>query len=104
MTLAINPAGGTPREIAQRIGALLMGKINSVGTVTLDANAADTTVANAFIGSSSVVLLMPMTANAAGALAGAYIDPADYITDISFVIRHANDAQVDKQFRYAILG
>jgi hypothetical protein len=39
---------------------------------------------------------MPMTANAAAALATTYIVPAKG----QFVITHANNAQADKTFRY----
>ena len=104
MTLALNPTGGTPREVAERIGAILAGKLNSAGSVTLTANAAETTIKNAFIGSSSSVLLAPQTANAAAAIATTYIDPADYVTGNTFVIRHANNAQVDREFGYFIVG
>lgn len=105
MTLALNPSTPTPREIAERVNAVLRGKINSIGTVTLTANAGSTTV-KAAVGSMSVVLLMPQTANAAAEIGNGtlYIAPSNYVKDTSFQITHANNSQADRAYGFAILG
>lgn len=71
------------------------------GSITLTANAASTTLTDDRITASSVISLMPTTANAAAAIATTYIGT----TAIgSATITHANDAQVDKTFKYSIAG
>lgn len=70
------------------------------GTVTLTANAASTTVVHSSINADVVISLMPTTANAAAALGTTYIVPAKG----QFVINHANNAQVDKTFAWAVAG
>jgi hypothetical protein len=79
------------------------GKLNIVETVTLDANAASTTLEDELITEASQVVLTPETANAAAALATTYLPRADYSTG-QVVIRHANNAQVDKTFTYSVIG
>ena len=84
----------------QQLGA---GRSNAVGAVTLTANAASTVVSDNNVAVGSTISLMPTTANAAAALATTYI-PTATIVNKSFTITHANNAQVDKTFRYAIVG
>ena len=93
------------RQLAEGVNQALNGKLNSTGLVTLTANAASTVVTDFRIGNDSVILLMPLTANAATALATTYIlttgiDPLN----VQFTITHANNAQTDKSFRYVVLG
>lgn len=106
MTLFLPPSGGNPREVALAIAQLIKGKINSVGTVTLAASVASTVVPESLVGDNSVILLMPQTAHAAAELGNgtAYIAPADYVRGVSFKITHANNAQADRVFGYALLG
>lgn len=106
MSLLLPDHGGRPRDISLAVNQALKGKINSVGTVTLAANAASTTVNNAFVGSESGIFLFPQTAHAGAELAagGCYIPPANYIKGTSFTITHANNAQTDRTFSYVILG
>jgi len=48
---------------------------------------------------------MPTTANASAELgSGTWIVPEATILNGSFVITHANNAQADRTFRYAIIG
>jgi hypothetical protein len=82
----------------QQLGA---GRSNAVGSVTLTANAASTVVSDNNVASGSTIYLMPTTSNAAAAIATTYIAT---IVNKSFTITHANNAQVDKTFRYAIVG
>lgn len=75
------------------------GKLNNGGEVTLTANSATTTLTDSLITTNSVILLMPMTANAAVALGGLYFSaPAAG----SVVINHANNAQTDRTYKYTV--
>lgn len=89
------------RQIASVLNNVLQGKLNCTGTLTLTANAASTTLTDARVGANSVVATMATTANAAAALGGLYFDT---FLDGSCVAHHANDANIDKTFRYAIFG
>ena len=106
MTKALPLYGGTPQEVATAVNQALRGKINSLDSVTLTANAASTTVADERIGASTVVLLMPQTANASAEVGAGtiYIKPSDYVLKTSYKITHANNAQTDRIFGVAILG
>lgn len=103
MTLALPPAGADPRRVAETVNRILAGKINSAGIVTLTAGAGTTTVQNAFVSKSSVILFAARTANAA-AIAEPYVTEANVTDGTSFVITHANNANADKEFSYVILG
>ena len=91
------------RLIAEAIAQILDGNLALTKDVTLTANVASTTVTDKRIGRNRALLLMPTTANAAGALATTYI-PTATITDGAAVIQHANNAQTDRTFRLLILG
>lgn len=107
MTLLLPPSGtDDKREVATAVNQAIKGKLNSFGTVTLTHDAASTTVANALVSKTSVILLMPQTAHAAAELGNgtAYIAPADIVSETSFKITHANNSQTDRTFGYIILG
>lgn len=89
------------RKTASVVNNILGGKTNNTGTVTLTANAASTVVGDFRATSSSVIVLMPTTANAAGAIATTYVSSRGTKT---FTLTHANNAQVDKTFGYAVVG
>ena len=86
------------RRITQ---ALNVNADGQTGTVTLTANAASTTLTDSRLTASSVILMMPTTANAAGAIATTYIGTRAIG---SATITHANNAQADKTFAYAVIG
>ncbi len=88
-------------KMARAINNILKGKTNNVGDVTLTANAASTVVTDPRVGYNSVVTLSPTTSNAAAAIGTTYI--ATY-GDGTFTITHANNAQVDKVFKYTVVG
>jgi hypothetical protein len=75
------------------------GKTNNGGEVTLTANAATTTLSDPLITKNTGIFLQPTTTNAAGALATTYFDAP---TPGSIVIRHANNAQADRTFKYGV--
>ncbi len=89
------------REIASVLNNVVQGKLNNTGTLTLTANAATTTLTDPRIGANSCIVLMPHTANAAGAIATTYFTA---FADGSCTVNHANNAQVDKTFTYAVFG
>lgn len=91
------------REISQVVNNILDGKLNSTGTKTLSASATSTVVSDERAGPSSVVLLMPTTANAAAEIANgtAYVSGR---AKRSFTITHANNSQTDRTFGYVIIG
>jgi len=88
-------------RLADAINNILRGKLNITGEVTLTASSATTTLTDPRIGSGSVIVMQPTTANAAGALSGLYFGTPG---DGTITINHANNAQADKTFRYAIIG
>lgn len=81
------------------------GKLEIVGEVTLTPSATSTTLTDVRISPQSVIVWHPRTANAAAELANGTM----YITDANMgngtaTITHANNAQTDRDFRFAVLG
>lgn len=73
----------------------IRGKLNIQTELTLTANAATTTLSDDTITKFSSVVLVPLTANAAAALATTYFSaPASG----GITVNHANNAQVDRNF------
>ncbi len=101
--LTLNPGEKDPRRIVDVVRQLIEGRNNAVGTVTLTANAATTTVKAPNCAPGSFPFLFPMTANAAAAVATTFI-LASNVTTGQFVISHANNAQTDKAFGWVVLG
>jgi hypothetical protein len=91
---------GQARDVTNNI---MRGKLNCTGTKSLGPGAATTTLSNQLIGGGSVVLLQPITANAAAELGNGtlYFDPP---AAGSVVIHHANNAQTDRTFNYVVIG
>lgn len=91
------------RKIIACIRQLGEGRSNANGTFTLTANAASTTVTAALCGSGSLILYMPTTANAAAEV-GAGTMYIGTVSNGSFVVTHANNANADRTFKYIALG
>lgn len=102
---AINlaPSSRFEAEVDRVIKGLLLGKTNNIGTVTLAAAAATTTLTDPRITVYSAITLVPQTANAQLALSTVYI-PRTTQKNGETVINHANDAATDKTFTYVITG
>lgn len=98
--LSTNP---TPRETAERINGLILGRGNNKHTVTLTANAASTVVDNPAVHEGSVIHFMPTTANAAAELASGnmYVSSRGSGT---FTITHNNAASIDRTFEFTFTG
>ena len=91
------------RKVVLAINNILRGKTNNTGSVILTENSATSTLTDIRIGINSVILLQPTTANASAEIGAGTIyfdDPGDG----SVVINHANNAQTDRTFKYAIIG
>lgn len=95
------PPEPRPREIAERMNAVLRGKINSTGAITLTANQATTTLTDLNIGQDSLVLMSPVTANAQ-AEGHPWISPIASVG--SATLNHANNAQTDRTYNYLVIG
>jgi hypothetical protein len=81
--------------------ALLNGRSRNRGTLTLTANVTSTDVKDARFQSSQSVVLCPMTANAATAVATTYVSAR---TTGQFTLTHANTATTDRTFEYIFVG
>ena len=92
------------RRLQEAVNALGSGRSNAIGTLTLSANASNTTLTDRRIGIDSRVMLLPLTANAAAALYAApfVLKSAQGIGAITFA--HASNAQIDRRFDYIIQG
>lgn len=99
----IPPSGASEREVHSAVRQIIDGRGNYTGTVTLTAGAASTAVPRTNANENAIVLLFPMTANAAAALTTTYVAQAS-ITKTGFSVTHANNAQTDRTFAYAMVG
>ena len=92
---------GWGRRVSKVINNLLIGKLNNTGTLTLGNGAVSTTVSDARVGPSSVILLMPISATGAISLDQWRIATR---TDGSFVVTHTSTSTADCTAAYAVLG
>ena len=82
---------------------MMDGKTNNRGAFTITANAATTVITDLRVGADSVILPVSTTANASAEVAagGFYVSSVGKQT---FTVTHANDAQTDRTFKYAVIG
>ena len=95
--------GGDARQVAAVVNRMAQGKLNCTGSVTLAVGAASTGVSDPRATATSIVLLMPVTANAAAELGNGTL----YVTARvkgAFTLAHANNAQADRMFGYVLIG
>ena len=97
----LRPNEVEPRKIASSVNRVIEGRTDNYGSVTLTANTTTTTVTNQWASENSTIALSPRTANAAAAIAASYISTK---SNGSFIITHANNAQTDRTFDYAMIG
>lgn len=93
------------RKLFDALFRVMQGKIQCVGEVTLNPSASTTVLTDLRISIQSAILFDPRTANAANELFGGTM----YILDANrgkgtATITHANNAQADKKFFYAVVG
>jgi hypothetical protein len=89
------------KRVHDVIRGIQAGKLNATTTVTLAAGATTTTFEDERIGPASVILFMPLTAHAAGALGGLHVSGR---AQGSATLAHANSVDADKTFGVAIIG
>lgn len=89
-------------KYALSLQQIASGRSNATGIVTLTPSAASTTVNTINCAEGSGVSLTPNTAHAAAEIGNGTL----YVvaSNKSFVITHANNAQTDRTFTYAIQG
>ncbi len=106
MTVSIPSINETNlKTVIRAIQQLSAGRSNAVGTVTLNASAASTTVTDTNCAAGTTPILVAATADAAAELKnGTIFIPLATIANGSFVIQHANNTQADRTFSYALLG
>jgi hypothetical protein len=95
--------GGDARQVAAIVNRLAQGKLNCTGTTTLTPGTASTAVTDPRATATSIILLMPTTANAAAEIGNGTCFVSARAKG-SFTLTHANNAQPDRTFGYAIIG
>ena len=96
--LSIPDHGQHLRLISSALNNTIDGKLNSTGEITLTNSSTTTTLTDARIGGYSVILLMPITSNAANA----HI----HFTDIgngTATMNHGSGSST-RTFKYVIIG
>ncbi len=99
----------SPRDTATALNLAISGKLNALFEATLTAGAGSTvlTAANTpgveKVGPESFIFPMPLTANAAAELAGGTMYVASQGKQ-TLTISHANNGQVDRSFRFLVIG
>jgi hypothetical protein len=91
------------RKIVLAVQQLASGRSNAVGTLTLIANAASTTVTDGNCAAGTTPIAVPVTAHAAAEIGNGTLFIAS-VANGSFTISHANNAQADRTFLYALFG
>jgi len=89
------------RRIYDVIRGVQIGKLQCTTTVTLTASATTTTLTDARIGAESVILFMPTTANAAGAMTNLYVSAR---AQGSATLTHSSTATTDRVFGVIVIG
>lgn len=96
------PFGADQRAVSEVVRGIMDGKTNNTGTVTLAASSATSTTLNdPRIGYDSVILFMPMTANAAAFLTAFYVSAR---SQGSATITHSANTLSDRKFAYVVVG
>ena len=101
--LVLSPDETDRRKINTVINQLAQGRSNAAGSVTLTANTTTTVVAAGNCGAGSVVLLSPLTAHAAAEIGNGTIF-VSAVSNGSFTLTHANNAQSDRVFGFVAAG
>lgn len=112
------PFEGTPRyigtnaitwgiKVTNTANNCLNGKMNSIGTFTLNASTVSTSVkfVQGLIGDNTKMIWYPLTANAAtvaydGAMFLSTVDPTNNIMGLT----HTSDANTNKTFAFILIG
>lgn len=95
--------GAIERLVTWIMAVPMQGHINTDLEVTLTASSATTVITDPRLSIHTVILWMPLTANAAAEIAagGMYVSSRDSETA---TITHANNAQTDRDFVFSLVG
>lgn len=85
------------------VNGVLGGKQNNTGSITLVANSATTDIVDARISATSVILFMPLTANASAEVAAGTMRVSSQTTGQA-TITHVNGPSTTRSFRFLIAG
>jgi hypothetical protein len=99
MYRTLNYMGSNLREISEVTNGIMNGKTNNTGSVLLRASNTTTTITDERLGFDSIILLSPLSANAAA--------QTPYISTKakgSVIITHTSTAHTDLNFDYIIVG
>lgn len=91
------------RQLAQALRNAMQGKLNAVIQVTLTPSSTTTTVTDKRIGANTGLFFSPLTANAAGALSGLYVNQS-LQTNGSATLEHASASSSDRTFNVLLIG
>jgi hypothetical protein len=91
-------------QIKVIIGSLQNGKTNNTGSFELGTSTVSTTVTLSpeKIGTDTLVMFTPLSANAAGALSGMFVSSRD-VENSTFTVTHASSTAA-RTFSYALIG
>lgn len=89
------------RKLAQTSNLAMQGKLNAVTQVTLAVSTTTTTLTDARIGATTFIGFQPLTADAAGAMAGLYVSSQK---NGQATITHASASSVDRTFNVLLIG
>lgn len=89
------------RQIALSLANAMSGKMNAVTEVTLTASATTTTFTDARIGANTFFGFQPLTADAAGAVAGLYVSSQ---ANGTATLTHSSASSLDRTFRVLLIG
>lgn len=95
------PQGNDPRAVAEIVNNIMDGKTNNTGTITLASSATSTILYDARISAESVIIMTPMTSNAAKEFGTTYISAR---SNGQATITHQNTGHADLDYTYAIIG
>jgi hypothetical protein len=95
------PFGGDQRAVAEIVNGIMDGKTNNTGTITLRSSNTTTTLTDARIGAESVIIMTPMSENAAKEFGSAFISAR---TNGSATITHKNTGHADLNYTYIVVG
>lgn len=88
------------RKIVQSVRNCVRGKMNNTGEFSLTVSSTTTVINDNLCNENSVILLSPLTSNAAQHIQHTYVTAGDK----QFTVNHQNNMQTDRTFRYVIIG
>lgn len=100
MTVSVKGNRLSSRDLALTINRILQGGLNNVGDIILSESNVETRIRDSRIGGNSVLLLMPVSANAAAAQSAIYVSA---VSSGEAVIIQSSPA-ADRRFKYAVFG